>query len=103
MTAQTQAIGLSNRDDYFTPSTPSKPARSNAPSQYAIFVDEQIRAGSVPPDLRLLKARALAWLRHEEPESDEAWLESKACGLVSFTRAFLQSYEGFTTGAAAPF
>ncbi|MEX3582014.1 MAG: hypothetical protein VB137_04130 [Burkholderia sp.] len=50
-----------------------------------------------------MKERARAWLRHDEPGISETWLESKTCGLVSFTRSWLRSYDGFKTGTAAPF
>ncbi|OLL33521.1 hypothetical protein BTH42_00560 [Burkholderia sp. SRS-W-2-2016] len=90
-----------DRDDGPVP----QPVRSNAPSQFARFVDDEIRAGSIEPDMRILKERARTWLRNDEPglALNEAWLESKTCGLVSFTRAFVRSYNGFKTGAAAPF
>ncbi|MDN4573654.1 hypothetical protein DBB29_08710 [Pandoraea cepalis] len=108
MTLATQeAISYSDRDQHTTvdQGPAPQPVRSNAPSQYARFIDDEIRAGSIEPDMRILKERARTWLRNDEPSLalNDAWLESKTCGLVSFTRAFLRSYSGFKTGAATPF
>lgn len=101
-----QTIGFSDTDDYATttPSVAVRPhhvVRSNAPSQFARFIDEEIRYGSVAPDMRILKDRCKTWLRNDEPGISETWLESKACGLVSFTRAFVAGYTGFRNAPAS--
>lgn len=99
-----QTIGNADRDNVLTPDAvrPQPAVRSNAPSQYARFIDEEIRYGSIAPDMRILKDRCKTWLRNDEPGISETWLESKACGLVSFTRAFVAGYTGFRN-APAPF
>lgn len=101
-----QTIGNADRTDYFVPETTrAQPVRYEAPSQYARFLEEEIqwRTASIAPDLRILKDRAKTWLRRDEPSLalDEAWLESKACGLVSFTRSFFAAYQGFRNAPAS--
>ncbi|HDR8945468.1 TPA: hypothetical protein QDA71_002461 [Burkholderia vietnamiensis] len=98
-----EAIAFNDRDEHTTPdlNPVPQPVRSNAPSQYARFIDEEIRYGSVAPDMRILKDRCKTWLRNDEPGISEAWLESKACGLVSFTRAFVAGYTAFRNAPAS--
>ncbi|KVS42091.1 hypothetical protein WK35_25420 [Burkholderia vietnamiensis] len=101
-----QTMSFSDTSDFET-TTPSvaalapQPVRSNAPSQFARFIDEEIRYGSVAPDVRILKDRCKTWLRNDEPGISETRLESKACGLMSFTRAFVAGYTAFRNAPAS--
>jgi len=105
-----EALSFSDRDEHTTPdpSPAPQPVQSTAGlSLHARFLEEEIqfRTATVAPDMTILKLRALAWLRRQPgyDNTTEHWLDVTASGLVSFTRAFVRSYDGFKTGAAAPF
>lgn len=104
-TIDQQVIGFSDSDDYLVLGTTraQQPVRQAVPSQFAAFLEDelQFRTATVAPDMSIMKARATVWLRRQEPDIPEQWLEAKACSLVSFTRMFFAGYQGFRNAPAS--
>ncbi|MBR8384564.1 hypothetical protein KDX26_19390 [Burkholderia cenocepacia] len=102
-----QTIGMSNRDDYLVPETTRRPAARSFAAEplYVRFMEEEIqfRTASIAPDMRIMKARASAWLRRQHGYTDapDFWVDVTACGLVSFTRSFFAGYQGFRNAPAS--
>ena len=104
-----EAIAFNDRDRYTTPdlAPAPQPVRSFAAEPlYVRFMEEEIqfRTATIAPDMRIMKARASAWLRRQVGYIDapDFWVDGTACGLVSFTRSFFAAYQGFRN-APAPF
>lgn len=102
-----QTIGMNNRDDYLVPETTRRPATRSFAAEplYIRFMEEEIqfRTASIAPDMRIMKARATAWLRRQPDYIDAPafWVEATACGLVSFARSFFAAYQGFRNASAS--
>lgn len=100
-TALDQTIGFSNTDEYTFVERP----RPQVTSEFATdpihvqFIENEVRFRtlSAAPDMRGMKARATAWLRHHDHYQDatEQRLDAAASGLAAFTRSFFAAYQGF--------
>ena len=102
-----QTTGMSNRDDHLVPETTRPPvARSVAAEPpYIRFLEEEIqfRTASIALDMRIMKARATAWLRRQDGYADapDFCVDVTVCGLISFTRSFFAACQGFRNAPAS--
>ncbi|HDR9127195.1 hypothetical protein LGM58_20225 [Burkholderia contaminans] len=110
LAASQQVIGFSDRSNYFVPDTTRPKAASGFATEplYIRFMEEEIqfRTATIAPDMRIMKARATAWLRRQDryENAPDFWVDVTACGLVSFTRSFFAAYQGFRNAPqSAPF
>ncbi|OBR53718.1 hypothetical protein [Paraburkholderia tropica] len=109
MTLATQeSISFNDRDEHTTVDIGPAPQPIQTPAGlplHARFLEEEIqfRTSTVPPDMRIMKSRATAWLRRQPDYIDAPgfWVEATACGLVSFTRSFFAAYQGFRNAPKA--
>ncbi|MBR7945402.1 hypothetical protein [Burkholderia cenocepacia] len=112
-TALDQCIGFSNTDDCEVVerdrTQATKPASEFAADPIHVqFIENEVRFRtlSAAPDMRGMKARATAWLRHHDHYKDatEQRLDAAASGLAAFTRSFFAAYQGFRGAPqSAPF